>query len=195
MRAGSTAVISELKARIKGAELAESTHSIPTLPTHPAVHRLLGSPLVAGGCYSVIGSATLAMQFLQAASASGTWCAVLGVRDFGYEYAASIGMRLDRMVSIPHLGVDWMSTAAALAGAACTLLITPPTPPTSAQAERILSKLRAHGSALVSTSKWPHALATVQIEATHWRTDTDFLAIAHRDVAVEMRGHTIRKSA
>lgn len=191
----STATIAELKAQINNAEVAGSALSLPTFPTHPNVQRLLGSPLVAGGCYSVMGSTALAMQFLESASAGGTWCAVLGMPDFGYEYAAGIGMRLDRMLVMPTLGSDWMSTAAALAGSACALLITPPALPTPAQAERIVPKLRSRGSILVSTSQWPRALATIKVSAASWRTDGDFLALDHRDITVEMRGRTLRKSA
>ncbi len=76
---------------------------VPRLPleTHPALAGLV--QLRAGGSYAV-DSATLALALMAGPSRAGSWCAVVGVGDFGAEAASALGVDLDRTVLVPDPG-------------------------------------------------------------------------------------------
>src|SRR4051794_20810431 len=76
--------VAELQARIRG--MQATTLDSPALPTTEAIAAVLpGGAIRQGAAYSVDGSMTLAMAMLAGPSASGAWCGVVGVPDFGAE--------------------------------------------------------------------------------------------------------------
>lgn len=159
------------------------------LPTHPELRPLLpGAAIHAGMAYSVRGSWQLALAFLAEASSAGEWCGIIGCPAFGAESAAALGIALDRCVLIPDPGAD----AAALAGTLSEVL-TITLLRTSAQApagvvERIAARLREHGSALVVTSSWPGATASLDVTASRWEgLERGFGSLEARELTVTTR--------
>src|SRR6478736_8558818 len=93
------------------ARLEDGTPSSMPLATHPALAGLV--QLRAGASYSV-DSATLALALMAGPSRAGSWCAVVGVTDFGVEAASALGVDLARTVVVPEPGEQWLEVTAAL---------------------------------------------------------------------------------
>src|SRR4051794_37367538 len=93
------------------------------LETHPALSGLV--ELRAGGSYAV-DSASIALALLAGPSRAGSWCAAVGVADFGAEAAYSLGVDLDRTVLVPDPGDQWLEGSGALGDVATVALGRPP---------------------------------------------------------------------
>jgi len=116
--------ITSLRSRV--ADMEATRVDTEGLPTADALAPLLpGGAIRAGGTYSVPESVLLAQTMLQAASAAGAWCAVVGVPSFGVEAAAAAGIDLDRLVLVPDPGDQWLAVTAALADVAQIVLTRP----------------------------------------------------------------------
>lgn len=171
-----TEVVRELQARIRG--MQRRTLDTRALPTHPAFADLLpGGVLAAGGSYAVDGSSTLALSLLQAPSAAGAWCAVVGMPDLGVESAAALGLDLDRLALVPHPGEAWLSVVSALVDVVSVVLVRPPLRTAGgaarpavgeAAAGRISSRLRQREAVLVSLGDWPRADARLRVSESAW---------------------------
>ena len=57
---------------------------------------------------------TLALALMAGPSRAGSWCAVVGVTDFGVEAASALGVDLARTVVVPEPGEQWLEVTAAL---------------------------------------------------------------------------------
>lgn len=140
------------------------------LPTAPALAPLLpGGALRSGVAYSVHESVLLAMTMLQAASAGGAWCAVVGVPSFGVEAAAAVGIDLDRLVLVPDPGDQWLAVTAAMADVATIVLTRPLGRVTPGDVARLGARLRQRGAALVALGSWPGAEASLRVADSTWQ--------------------------
>ena len=100
--------VAELQARIRSMQATKLDSKL--IPTHPAIAGLLpGGGLQQGAAYSVDSSAMLLMTLLAAPSAAGSWCAVVGVPEFGVEAAGHFGIDLDRLVRQEPVSVEAFS--------------------------------------------------------------------------------------
>ena len=166
--AGPSDRVLELQARIRG--MQATTLDTRALPTLPALAPLLpGGALRQGSVYSVTGSLTLAMTLLAAPSASGAWCGVVGVPDFGAEAAARLGIELDRLVLAPSPGDQWLTVTAALADVLSIVVMQPAGRVRDADAARLSARLRQRGATLVVLGDWPQSEATLRIDASQWQ--------------------------
>jgi hypothetical protein len=165
-------VIRELQARIR--RMQRNKLDTRSLPTNPALVDLLpGGALAAGSAYSVADSTTLALSLLQAPSAAGAWCAVVGLPDLGVEAAAALGIDLERLVLVPHPGEQWLSVVSALVDVVSIMLVRPPMRDgrvriTDASASKLASRLRQREAVLVSVGDWPGANARLSLTSSSW---------------------------
>ncbi|MGL5910126.1 MAG: hypothetical protein ACRCZP_08995 [Phycicoccus sp.] len=135
------------------------------LALHPAFTGVV--QLHAGGSYEVDGVG-LAMALMSGPSQTGSWCAVVGVRDFGVEAAHETGVDLERTVLVPDPGELWLDVTGALVDVADLVVVRPPVRVTPRLAERVSARLRTRSSVLVSIGPWPRAELSLCTEQVRW---------------------------
>jgi hypothetical protein len=159
--------VRELQERIR--RLQATKLDDRSLPTHPAIARLLpGGALQEGATYSVDRSLTLVMLLLAAPSAAGLWCGIVGVPEFGLEAAAGFGVELDRLVLVPRPGDQWLAATAALADALGVVVTRPPRQASEASVARLSARLRKRGTTLLVLGGWPQSEAVLSITESAW---------------------------
>lgn len=193
--------VAELQQRIS--EMQPQRLGERALPTHPGLAPLLpGGSLRQGASYAVLGSRSLALATVAEASASGSWCGVIGCDTLGAEAAAALGVALDRCVLVPRPGPHALGFAASLAEVLEVVVLALPEGAarvSAGEVERIAAKLREHGTALVVTGAWPHVEAELSVVGTRWHglgegrglLDSCELAVQSRDRR-GTRQHTVR---
>lgn len=140
-----------------------------SLQTHPAIAPLLpGNTLRAGAAYSVQGSTTLLMALLAGPSASGAWCGVVGMPDFGTEAASRFGIDLERLVLVPHPGDQWLTITAAVVDVLTVVVVAPPSRAKDGDVARLSARLRQRDATLIVIGDWPQAEAKLTIEQSGW---------------------------
>lgn len=134
--------------------MARLHDGVPRLPleTHPALAGLV--QLRAGGSYAA-DSATLAMVLMAGPSTAGSWCAVVGVGDFGAEAASALGIDLDRTVLVPDPGDEWLEVTAALVDVATVVVVRPRGRVPEHVAEKLGARLRKRSAVLVAQERTP----------------------------------------
>ncbi|MGL4175156.1 MAG: hypothetical protein ACRCSN_03685, partial [Dermatophilaceae bacterium] len=135
------------------------------LTLHPALTGVV--TLRAGGSYEVDGVG-LAMALMSGPTRSGSWCAVVGVRDFGVEAAHEVGVDLGRTVLVPDPGELWLDVIGAFVDVADLVVVRPPVRVTPRVAERVSARLRTRASVLVSIGPWPRAELSLCTEDIRW---------------------------
>ncbi|WP_200919337.1 hypothetical protein [Curtobacterium sp. Leaf261] len=159
--------ITALRSRID--DMQETRVDTGALPTAPALAPLLAGGAIRSGSTSVVHeSVLLAMTMLQGASASGAWCAVVGVPSFGIEAAAAMGIDLERLVLVPDPGEQWLAVTAAMADVATIVLTRPLGRVRPSDEARLSARLRQRGAALVSLGSWPGADTTLRVTESSW---------------------------
>ncbi len=159
--------ITALRSRV--AEMEAPRVDVQGLPTAAALQPLLpGGTIRVGGSYAVQESVLLAMTMLQAASAEGAWCAVVGVPSFGVEAAAAMGIDLERLVLVPDPGDQWLTVTAALADVTQIVLTRPLGRVVPGDVSRLSARLRQRGGALVALGAWPGADVTLRVTGSEW---------------------------
>ena len=108
------------------------------------------------------GATTLALALLAAASASGSWCAAVGLPDPGVVAAAGLGLDLRRVVFVPHPGNGWAEAAGDLLSGVDAVLVRPPGRARLTAARHLSARARERQAALVvllegdaGASGWP----------------------------------------
>ena len=159
--------VQELQARIRSMQATKL--DTRRIPTHPAIADLLpGGRLKQGAAYSVEPSATLIMALLAGPSAAGSWCAVVGVPEFGVEAASRFGIDLDRLVLVPHPGDQWLAVTAAIADVMGVVVTRPPKRATDASVARLSARLRQRGATLLVLGTWPQSEAMLSLSHSEW---------------------------
>ena len=167
----SAATVAALQQRISAMQATKLDSR--RLPTHPALANLLDGGLKQGAAYSVERSATLLMAMLSGPSAAGSWCAVVGVPEFGIEAAERFGIDLERLVLVPHPGQQWMTVVSALVDVVSVVLVRPPVRDgralvPEAAASKLAARLRQREAVLVSIGDWPRADAALTLSESDW---------------------------
>lgn len=122
------------------------------IPTHPGIAALLpGGAMRAGAVYTVGPSAALTIAMLGAPSSAGMWTAVVGMPEFGIEAAQESGVRLDRLVLVPHPGEHWLSAIGVLAEVMGVIAVRAPRSASPGALDRLTARLRQYGCTLVVT--------------------------------------------
>ncbi|MGL4745683.1 MAG: hypothetical protein ACRCXL_15020, partial [Dermatophilaceae bacterium] len=110
----------------------------------------------------------LAMALMSGPSQTGSWCAVVGVRDFGVEAAHETGVDLERTVLVPDPGELWLDVTGALVDVADLVVVRPPAVVTPRVAAKVAARLRTRSSVLVSIGRWPRAELSLRTDHIRW---------------------------
>ena len=127
-----------------------------TLPVLPALAGLLpeaglrrGSTVAVDG----VGATTLALALGAAASAAGSWTAVVGLPSIGLAAAAELGVVLERLVVVDPPPEQWAVVVAALLDAVDVVHASrPPGRVSLGDARRLVARARERGAVLVGGS-------------------------------------------
>ncbi|GAA1218901.1 hypothetical protein GCM10009655_17890 [Rhodoglobus aureus] len=176
--------VAELQSRIS--QMQSRTLNTKLIPTHPAIGQLLpGGGLQQGSVYSIDKSTMLLMALLAPPSAAGSWCAVIGVPEFGIEAAARFGVDLERLVLVPHPGDQWLAVTAAIADVIDVVVARPPTRASDSAVARLASRLRQRKSTLLMMGSWPQSEAMVSLGESRWHgIGAGYGHLAAREVTV-----------
>jgi hypothetical protein len=125
------------------------------------------------------------------ASASGIWCAVVGIPEFGAEAAEVAGMDLERLVLVPHPGDQWMRVTAALVDVVGLVLTRPILSKSDAATSRLAARLRQRGVTMITVGDWPGSEASLSVTESEWQGLEVGHGLLHRrraTVAAQWRG-------
>jgi len=167
-----TVQVGELQARIHS--MQATTLGSRVIPTHPAIASLLpGGGLQEGAIYSVERSLMLIMTLLAAPSAAGSWCAVVGMPEFGIEAAEHFGIDLSRLVLVPHPGEQWLAVTAAIADVVAVVVTRPPrrvrdSRVSDSSVARLAARIRQRKTTMLVTGSWPQTEAMLSLSDSRW---------------------------
>jgi hypothetical protein len=133
------------------------------------------------------GGSTLALLLLAEASATGSWCALVGAPGVGLAAAAETGVDLARLALIPAPGRAWSRVVGALFDGFDLVAVRPPEGFTPGDARALAGRARHHGSVLVSLGPWPGADLRLSCDELAW----DGLGAGHG----RLRSRRLRVSA
>jgi hypothetical protein len=151
---GAVADLREIAGRVAPVSLAADQ----VLPVAPVLGELLPQGLRRGSLVVVRGSTSLALTLAAGASAAGSWCAAVGMRDLGLVAAAEVGIALERFALVPAVPPEqWTTVVAALVDAMDVVLLDPPRRMKAADGRRLAARARERGAVLVSVGGWSEA--------------------------------------
>jgi len=102
------------------------------------------------------GVTSLALALTAAASAAGSWCAVVGLPDLGLVAAAELGVALERLALVPHPEPSqWVTVVGALLDTLDVVVARPPAHLRPGDARRLTSRARERGGVLVPVLSRP----------------------------------------
>lgn len=141
----------------------------PVLPVSgPLADLLPGGGLRSGSAYALGRSAALLSTLLARPSQEGTWCAAVGMPDFGVEAAESAGVDLAHLVLVPDPGPRWLAVAATLAEVVPVVAVRPAGRATDGDVSRLGARLRDRGAVLLVQGHWSQAEASLEITDPEW---------------------------
>lgn len=162
----------------------------PPFPVlEPLAPLLPGGGLRRGSVIAVPGSVALLLALLAAATAQGTWAAVIGVDDLGVLAAAEAGVVVRRLALIPRPGPDPAPvTAALLDGVGLVALAGSDRIPAGAR-RSLAARARQRGSVLLPLGRWPGADVELDCRAEAWHgTEDGYGRLRSREVVVRAVG-------
>lgn len=143
----------------------------PAVPVVDELRRFLpGGGLRRGSTVGVQGTALL-LRLLAAATAAGSWAALIGLPDLGYVAATELGVDLDRVAVIDHPDDQAVAVAAACMDG-MDLVVLAPGPHavvTPAMARRLTRRVRERGAVLIAAGSWPTSVdIELRCRTAHW---------------------------
>jgi hypothetical protein len=118
------------------------------------------------------GDISVALALVAAASAAGSWCALVGLPGLGAVAAHDLGIDLTRLVVVPRPHAAWAEVVAALTDGVDLVVLCPPFPPRAAMARRLVARVRERRSVLVvapGRSGWPeHPDVHLRVSDMRW---------------------------
>ncbi|HEV2086985.1 MAG TPA: hypothetical protein VGR21_01610, partial [Cryptosporangiaceae bacterium] len=122
-----------------------------------------------GSALAVTGSTSLLLSLLGAASAAGSWCAVVGMPELGVVAAAEAGVALERFALVPDPGPDLADVVAALVDGMDLVVVGVPDGLAAIDVRRLVSRTRQRGAVLIGVGSWPGAELRLSVEECRWR--------------------------
>ncbi len=164
------------------------------LPVRPELRTLLpAGGLRRGSTVAVastpFGATTVLLALLAAASAAGSWCAVVGMPALGLAAAAELGVALERLALVPEPGPDWPAVVAALLDGIDVVAVAPPEPVSAALGSRLAARARQRGSVLVPYGQWSGADLVLQTPGGGWHgLGEGWGRLSRRGLVISRRG-------
>lgn len=118
-------------------------------------------------CVSGGGAASLGLALLAGASSAGSWCAVLGMPDFGVAAAVGMGVDTERLLLIDEPGARWGEALAMVVDGVDMVLASPPRHGYSSM-RRLSAVVRRHGCVLVVVGAWENAWLRLRVVGQSW---------------------------
>jgi hypothetical protein len=161
------------------------------LPVLPELRYLLpAGGLRRGSTVAVTpGHTSVLLALLVAASAAGSWCAVVGLPALGAMAAAELGIALDRLALVPYPGPEWPAVVGALLDGLDLVVAAPPGPVAAGLTGRLAARARQRGSVLVPYAQWAGADVVLDSPGGGWEgLDRGHGRLRRRSVVVTARG-------
>jgi hypothetical protein len=178
--------------RLNGLAEAElGVRTIPPLPVLSALDPLLPTGLRRGSTVSVFGSVSLMLALLGAASAGGSWCALVGLPPLSAEAATEYGVDLSRLALVPEPGSAWATAVAALLDAVDVVVVRPPPRLVPGDVRRLASRARTRQAVLMpfECADWLGADLRLSAREPQWSGIADgYGRLRQRRVTVTMAG-------
>ncbi len=124
----------------------------PPLPVPGALATVLPTGLRRGTTMSVTGSVSLLLALLGAASATGAWCALVGLPPISAEAAREQGIDLARLAIVPTPvdGPGWSTAVGALLDAVDIVAARPPPRIAPGDVRRLAGRARSQDAVLIT---------------------------------------------
>jgi hypothetical protein len=110
----------------------------------------------------------LSLALAAGASATGGWCAFVGVPAFGVRAAADVGLEPGRVVLVADPGRNWPPVVASLLDGFDLVLLRPAEQPPAQVRRKLEAVARRHGSVLLVAGNWPGAQARLVVAEQEW---------------------------
>jgi hypothetical protein len=139
------------------------------LPVLPALRDLLPAgglqrgTVLTTGCWGL-----LSLSLAAGASASGAWCAAVGVPELGVLAAAEAGLDVDRLLLVAAPGQSWPQVTACMLDGCDIVILRPPERPAAQLRRKLEAVARRHGSVLIVAGEWEGAQARLQPVHQEW---------------------------
>lgn len=143
------------------------------VPVIDALEPLLPGGLRRGAVHAVDagpGATTLALALTVAASAAGSWTAIVGAPSLGLLAALELGIAPERLLVVPEPPREsWATVVAALVDAV-DLVVVRSARVAPGEARRLVARARERDAVLVALpgTSWPGADVRLTIERTSW---------------------------
>lgn len=167
------------------------------LPVLPALAPLLPEGLRRGSAVAVEGGAgatTLAVSLVVAASAAGSWVAVVGAPWLGLQSMLEQGVVGERLLLVPEVPrASWATVVAALVDAV-DVVVAAASSPAPGEVRRLAARARERGAVIVALpgTAWPGADVRLSVGRTTWTCEHRRLEARRAEVAAGGRGAAAR---
>lgn len=160
------------------------------LPVRPELAELLPwQGLRCGSTISVRGSTSLLLALLSAATASGSWAAVVGASGVGVLAAAELGVAVRRLALVPRPGAERGAVVAALLEGVDLVAVYPGAGMRPELARRLSARARHHRAVLLPVGEWPGVDLALRCVHGSWTgMDSGYGYLRARRMTVEARG-------
>ena len=155
-----------------GREVGAGSGAVPDadlLPVLPALRGLLPHGALQRGFVVAAGNWNLLCVALAAGPvASGAWCAVAGIPEFGVAAAADASLDPARLLLIPDPGPGWAQVVISLLDGCDLVVLRPPDRPPPQARRKLEAAVRRHGAVLLVAGDWDGAQVRLRIAAQEW---------------------------
>ena len=139
------------------------------LPVLPALRELLPMGALQRGSVVTAGSwGMLCLALAAGPVASGAWCAIAGVADFGVTAADDAGLDPARLLLVPELGRNWPQVVASLLDGCDLVLLRAPDRPSAQTRRKVEAAVRRYGGVLLVAGDWEGAQVRLRVTDQVW---------------------------